>query len=82
MNISYSRQAVKAIGRMDTTTKQRIRAAIDGIPQGDIKPLMGYSDGRTRLRIGKYRIVFCYVVENTEEVLYIMDVGSRGDIYK
>ena len=49
---------------------------------GDIKPLQGYSDGRQRLRIGKYRIVFCYMVENNEKVLYIMDVGSRGDIYK
>jgi predicted transcriptional regulator len=44
MNIFYSRQSDKAISRMDTAEKQRIRQAIQ-----DIKKLEGYSDGRKRL---------------------------------
>ena len=65
---------------MDSATKQRIKRGIDGIPKGDIKPLKGYSDGRQRLRIGKYRVVFHYTEES--DTLSILDIGSRGDIYK
>ena len=35
-----------------------------------------------RLRVGKYRIIYKYLTNNEIEVLCIMDVGSRGDIYK
>ena len=41
MDISYSKAAVKAIAAMNRKTKQRIKDAIEGIPQGDIKPLRG-----------------------------------------
>jgi len=86
MEITYSKAAVKAINAMDKPTKQRIKVGILGLtqkpPQGDIKPLQGYHDGRQRLRIGKYRIIFRYDLESKIEILYIMDVGSRGDIYK
>lgn len=37
MEISYSKSAVKVINGMDRPTKQRIRAAIEKIPEGDIK---------------------------------------------
>ena len=82
MKIKFSKRAAKALETLDKTTRARIIAGILGIPKGDIKPLQGYPDGRMRLRIGKYRIVFSYMVENDEEVLYVMDAGSRGDIYK
>ena len=71
MEIRYSKAAVKAIRAMDKATKVRIPAGILGLtqkpPTGDIKPMQGYHDGRHRLRVGKYRII---------------DIGSRGDIYK
>lgn len=86
MEIRYSKAAQKAISAMDKATKQRIRAGILGLtqkpPQGDIKPLQGYHDGRQRLRVGKYRVIYKYGIDGTVEVLYIMDIGSRGDIYK
>nr|DAZ64319.1 MAG TPA: Cytotoxic translational repressor [Caudoviricetes sp.] len=44
--------------------------------------MSGYKDGRYRLRVGKYRIIYKYLTNNEIEVLCIMDVGSRGDIYK
>lgn len=44
--------------------------------------MQGYSDGRQRLRVGKYRVVFKYTVDNEIEIVYIIDIGSRGDIYK
>lgn len=44
--------------------------------------MQGYSDGRKRLRIGKYRIIYNYGLNGEIKVLYIMDVDTRGDIYK
>lgn len=86
MEIRYSKAAVKAINSMNKATKERIRAGILGLtqkpPQGDIKPLQGYHDGRLRLRIGGYRIIYKYGLENQLEILHIIDIGSRGDIYK
>ena len=86
MEIRYSKAAQKAINAMDRTTKQRIRAGILGLtkkpPQGDIKPMQGYHDGRQRLRVGKYRVIYRYDIDGTVEVLQVMDIGSRGDIYK
>ena len=75
---SYSKQAAKVINSLDTPTKQRIKAGIEKIPDGDIKPLHGYSDGRKRLRLGKYRIIF----KISDDELRIIEIGSRGDIYK
>lgn len=86
MEIRYSKAAVKAINSMNKAAKDRIRAGILGLtqkpPQGDIKPLQGYHDGRLRLRIGGYRIIYKYGLENQLEILHIIDIGSRGDIYK
>ncbi|MBD5517257.1 MAG: type II toxin-antitoxin system RelE/ParE family toxin [Lachnospiraceae bacterium] len=86
MKIEYSRKAAKYISALDKPTKQRIKGAIEGLtekpPKGDIKMLQGYSDGRKRLRIGKYRIIYQYHLNEKIEILYIMDVDSRGDIYK
>ena len=86
MIVQYKKKAVKAINEMDKPTKQRIRKAIEGLttspPQGDIKQMQGYNDGRFRLRVGQYRIIFKYETDNTIEILLILDIGSRGDIYK
>lgn len=86
MEIRYSKAAVKAIDSMDGPTRARIRAGIAGLqkkpPEGDIKPMQGYRDGRFRLRVGKYRIIYRFGLENHLEILYIMEIGSRGDIYK
>jgi len=80
------KSAVKALESLDRPTKARIRAGIHGLtqkpPLGDIKAMQGYHDGRFRLRVGKYRIVYRYGMESQLEILYIMDIGSRGDIYK
>ena len=77
MDIILSKKAAKALEALDTPTQGRIVAGIYGIPQGNIKPLQGYSDGRMRLRVGKYRVIFTY-----DTTLHILDIGSRGDIYK
>lgn len=86
MDIIYAKSASKIINGMDRATKQRIKAGIEGLtrvpPVGDIKPLKGYNDGRKRLRVGNYRIIYRYGLKNQVIVLFILDIGSRGGIYK
>lgn len=86
MQIEYSKKAVKYINALDRPTKQRIKVAIEGLteepPKGDIKTMQGFTDGRKRLRVGKYRIIYNYLPSGGIVILYIMNVDSRGDIYK
>lgn len=86
MRIEYKKAAVKAINSMDRPTKQRIKEAIEGLtknpPEGDIKLMQGFHDGAMRLRVGKYRIIFRYDSYGDIEILLILDIGPRGDIYK
>lgn len=86
MKIKYAKKAVKYIEALDKPTKQRIKTGIEGLaenpPKGDIKVMQGYSDGRKRLRIGKYRIIYNYKQDKEIQILYIMNVDTRGDIYK
>ncbi len=78
MNFQFSKQAVKTLEQMDTAQKKRIRRGIEGIPQGDIKPLRGYF-GTFRLRIGDWRILFSYP---ESETVLIEKISPRGDVYK
>ena len=86
MLIRYSKNALKFLGKLDRKSVERIREGIAGLtcdpPQGDIKLLQGYSDGRKRLRIGSWRVIFRVDSEGEIEVLLIMSIGNRGDIYK
>jgi len=86
MVVRYSKSALKFLAKADKQTVQRIRQAVDGLtkipPDGDIKTMQGFSDDRQRLRVGKYRIIFRFTVEESIEIVYIIDIGSRGDIYK
>ena len=78
MIIQYSKRSVKAINRMDKPTKQRIKIAVEAIPNGDIKPLKG-SNGSYRLRVGDWRIIFSYPQDNT---ILIEKIAPRGEVYK
>ena len=73
----YSKQAKKAIERLDVTTKQRIQMGINKLPAGDVKRLKGYTD-LYRLRIGDWRITFVM----TSVSIFIEDVLPRGSAYK
>ena len=86
MKIKYSRESLKFLSKLDSKSVARIRAGINGLtanpPQGDIKILQGYNDNRKRLRVGGWRVIFRYDSDGKVEVLYIIDIGNRGDIYK
>lgn len=76
MQIIYSKQAAKFLGRQDKPTRDRIKNAIDCLPNGDVKKLQG-KDGY-RLRVGDYRVIF----DSDGYVVLIIKIGSRGQIYK
>ena len=86
MRIEYSKTAAKSLQRMEKTLRNRIHQAIQGLtatpPQGDIEPMEGKPDGRFRLRVGGYRIIYRFNTDGLMTILFIMDVGPRGDIYK
>ena len=86
MKIKYSKDAIKFLSKLDQKSVNRIRSAVEGLtlnpPLGDIKPMQGYNDNRMRLRVGGWRIIFKYGNEGVLEVLFVIDIGNRGDVYK
>ena len=86
MVIRYSKDALKFLAKLDKKSVTRIREAINGLtlepPVGDIKLMQGYTDNRERLRVGSWRVIYKYGAEQQVEILFIIDIGNRGDIYK
>ncbi len=86
MKIKYSKKSLKFLAKMEKSIVDQIRTAVIGLtkepPEGDIKVMQGYNDGTMRLRVGKYRVIYIYESYNNIKVLFIKDIGSRGDIYK
>ena len=86
IRIRYSKDALKFLSKLDKKSIGRIRDAIEGLtynpPIGDIKTMQGYTDGRKRLRVGSWRIIYRDETEETLEIILVIDIGNRGDIYK
>lgn len=77
MQIEYEKEAAKHISKMDKPTKQRIKAAIEKLPSGDVVKLQGLINDY-RLRVGDLRVLFS--VQN--DTITIKDVLPRGQAYK
>ena len=77
--IIIKKKAKKFIDSLPVNGRRRVVAAIELLPNGeDIKKLKGH-DKLLRLRVGEYRII--YTVDNGELIVYVIDAGSRGQIY-
>ena len=78
--IIYSKSSRKILEIYDKKLALRIIKGIEEIPLGDIKKLEGSKVSILyRLRIGKYRVIYSYLNEDTIQVIKI---DTRGDIYK
>lgn len=78
--IVYSKDSKKTLGSYEKKISNRIIDAIDNIPLGDIKKLVGNSvPPLFRIRIGKYRVIYFY---SNNDCLNIIKIDTRGDIYK
>ncbi len=64
---------------MSRPDQERIRTAIDRLPDGDVRQLQGVRDQR-RLRVGEWRIRF--KVDREQRVVTILAIKPRGDAYK
>lgn len=86
MEIQYEKSAIKYLKGLQRGQRNLILEAIEKLThkpaEGDIKKMSGYRDDRYRLRVGKYRVIYKYLTNKEIEILSIMDIGSRGDIYK
>lgn len=76
MKIQYSKQAVKFLSKQDKIIQNRIINAINNLPNGDVLKLQGRSG--YRLRVGSFRIIF----DKYGNILYIIDIDNRGQVYK
>lgn len=77
MKIIHSKQAKKYLEKLHKPKRDKIKAEIEKLPKGKVKPLKGKEKER-RLLVDKYRVKF--YIEN--DVIYITEIDSRGDIYK
>ena len=73
------RSAERDLLRLSKPDKERIRAAIERLPEGDVRQLTGLRDER-RLRVGEWRVRFR--IDRDRRVLVILAIKPRGGAYK
>jgi len=82
--IRYSKQALKIKVKMPRDIAKMIDAELESIAaspakyEGDWKSLQG--SPFWRLRVGSWKVI-CEIVKN-KLIIYVLKIGSRGDIYK
>lgn len=72
---------LKAIGRRDRRSHERVMAAIRALAQNPRPPGGRKLSGREsyRIRVGDYRVI--YLVDDEERILTVLGVGHRRDVY-
>jgi mRNA interferase RelE/StbE len=83
--ILVSHEAEKYYKKQDRKTKRRLNQCLDHLSQGPlfgphIKRLHGELEGRFRCQVGELRIV--YEVQVKEQIVNIISIRTRGDVYK
>lgn len=80
--VEIQRLAAKFIRKLPRPEQERVLRAIHKLPEeGDVRRLQGPKGrGLMRLRVGPYRII--YSIDDGKLVIYVVDAGNRGDIYK
>jgi mRNA interferase RelE/StbE len=84
-NIRFTKQASRALGKLDKTTAKRIIQAIESLSydpyhHSQTKKMKGYEGHFFRLRVGNFRII--YEVIDNRLLIVVVKIGSRGDVYK
>lgn len=81
-HLEITRDALKALGKLDKPVRRRLQAAIDRLvddprPAGVVA--LKSEPGYLRLRVGDYRVV--YRVDDERLVIVVVDLGHRREIY-
>ncbi|MBF0780292.1 MULTISPECIES: type II toxin-antitoxin system RelE/ParE family toxin [unclassified Granulicatella] len=74
--IIYKKQALTFLAKQNATTQVRIISAINNLPLGNVKSMVGTPF--KRLRIGDFRVIF----SDDGTIYTILKIGNRGDVYK
>ncbi|GAA0134938.1 type II toxin-antitoxin system RelE/ParE family toxin [Paenibacillus sp. YSY-4.3] len=83
--IELSTESAKYLRKLDKPSRLRILNHLDILrinprhTELDIKKLQGKTN-LYRLRVGTYRIL--YSIKDNFLVVYVVTIGSRGDVYK
>lgn len=80
MNVFFSKTSLKHLAKIEKGIRSDITIAIEGLPdKGDIRKMKGRSINSVyRLRVGRYRVLFVW----EKDVIRVLDIDTRGDIYK
>ncbi len=70
--------AAKALRRLSRPDRERILAAIERLPAGDVRSLTG-RPGQYRLRVGDWRVLFELV---DRDMIAVYRIGARGSAYQ
>lgn len=84
--VIYSENSIKDLRKIDKSLAQRIiKKILFFSEQSDIfafsKPLKGFGENKYRFRIGDYRAIFKIDKTGEIQILMILDVKHRKDIY-
>jgi mRNA interferase RelE/StbE len=79
--IVFKNPAKKFLKGLDKDSQKRLLNKIERLKHNPRigKPLTGNLRGLWRLRQDNYRII--YMIKDQEIVVYIMTIGSRGNVY-
>ncbi|MBM2815603.1 MAG: hypothetical protein HW421_2365 [Ignavibacteria bacterium] len=80
MIIHFTKKAYKQYKKLPAAYKKLLNAVLEKLQnsvQIDILPVQGETN-TYRIRIGKYRII----IIKTNEVILVVKIESRGDVYK
>jgi mRNA interferase RelE/StbE len=80
--IVYSQPAIKALSKIPVKTAELLKAKIAQYAENPLSLANNVSAlkarfGVYRLRVGDWRVIF----KETGEIIDIVDVGSRGNVY-
>ena len=80
--VAYSKSALKVLSRLQPKLAARIMEKVDQFaadpqaPANNVKALAG--SPYIRLRVGDWRVI----MDEQGNVLLVLEIGPRGDIYK
>ncbi|CAN5513553.1 hypothetical protein BH10PSE6_BH10PSE6_09230 [soil metagenome] len=80
--VAYSKSALKVLSRMPANLSERITSKVEQYvadprsQANNVKALVG--SPYIRLRAGDWRVI----MDDQGTVLQVLEIGSRGDIYK
>jgi mRNA-degrading endonuclease RelE of RelBE toxin-antitoxin system len=80
MKFLYSKTSIKYLQKLERGIARKIIKTIEKLPfEGDINKLKGKKAKNVfRLRIGKFRVIYSF----EKEVIKIIKIDTRGDVYK